>query len=168
MPLILYLFVLVELLAVTFMDVKYKIISNYWLLLNMIFLFVLSNLFPQSYTLVWNHFLFSAAILCIGFFLFSIDIIGAGDIKYLTTLFLIIPSKDQKEIFLILNFTTIVVGFCLLIYKTATNFSQLQYAYYIKDRRLIQSIFHEKFSYSSVILLTWIIFGIKNWKIIFR
>lgn len=168
MPLILYLFVLVELLAVTFMDVKYKIISNYWLLLNMIFLFVLSNLFPQSYTLVWNHFLFSGAILCIGFFLFSIDIIGAGDIKYLTTLFLIIPSKDQKEIFLILNFTTIVVGFCLLIYKTATNFSQLQYAYYIKDRRLIQSIFHEKFSYSSVILLTWIIFGIKNWKIIFR
>lgn len=156
--------VLLQLMAVAWIDLKTQKISNLWAILN-ILVSVLLHIFASSYyPLDWEVLLFPAGFIIIGFVLFLLNIMGAGDSKYLASLFLIIPVELHLGFFERLLLSTILVGTFLLGTKIVKHFVQLR-AYFINRYWSgIKGIIKSRFSYAPVILVAWIILGVNLWR----
>lgn len=94
------------LLFICWTDLRYRLISN------RIIIALLLVIIPFSY-LMYGTLFWLPAILClaIGFVLFLLNIIGAGDVKLLSVLMLAVPS--QFAVFFL--FLTACVGLLLII-----------------------------------------------------
>lgn len=159
-PLPIYLFVLIQISMVTYFDVKFRKISNKWSILNIATSFFLYLLFPKVYLFEFGSFQYTIVFLIVGFALFLLNIMGGGDSKYLASLYLIIPSNIQDQVFYLLLIATIFVGIIFFIKNVYQNRAMLIISLRLKDKEGVKSCFGTKFAYAPVILVTWILLGI--------
>ena len=159
MPLTLYIFILIELVIVGYLDFKYKKIKNFWSLIN-IGIYLASLLaFGDYYFFNFKTFIWPFGFLFVGFLLFVLKIMGGGDSKFLFSFFLIIPEKFHEVFFMNLIYATIVVGLLMLIFNTVKNFDKLKLAYIYRSLQYVKDVYGSKFAYAPIIALSWILFG---------
>jgi prepilin peptidase CpaA len=163
MKLVVFLLILLQLIVVSWLDLKHGKIRNYWLLLNLILVPVFYLLMPQLYNLNWSALIFPGLMLMAGFLLYTLNIMGAGDSKYLAALFLLIPVELHWAFMEKLIVSTLAVALLLLSFKLFSRFSEIK-AYLVSHHwEGIVRIVRSRFSFAPVILLAWIIFGIEKW-----
>lgn len=160
-PLPIYLFILIEVIFVTYLDIKYRKIKNIWSLLNMIVALSLFSLFPEMYLLTVASFQYSLVFIIVGFLLFQLKIMGGGDSKYLASFFLIIPSAIQDQVFFYLLISTIIIGALFFIKNIVTHWSTIVDSFRTHNLAGVKSCFGTKFAYAPVILIAWLFTGIK-------
>ena len=165
-PVIVFIFIAIQLLVVAYVDFKTRKISNMWILINFIFFCVLTFLFPKLY--MWNlsTLLFPLAFLMVGFLLFFLNIMGGGDSKYLASFYLLIPFKFQDVVFLYLLYTTVIVGSSLLLFNALQEFDKIIIMVRVGDIAGIKKVFGKKFTYAPVIFIAWMWFGWQNRSIL--
>ena len=154
-----YFFILLELAVVSYADLLYKKIKNHWSVLNIVIFLVFLVILPNGYRFEYDHFVLPLIFLGVGFFLFVVKIMGAGDSKFLSTLFLLVPPFLQYEFLLLLLYVTIFVGVLMLGLNGYNGRKILYEAFIYKDISRIRSVFGTKFTYAPVILLAWIWLG---------
>ena len=165
-PMVVFIFLSVQLLVVAYTDFKTKIISNIWLLVNFIFFCLLSYIFPQQYNWHLNTFIFSIVFLIVGILLFWMNIMGGGDSKYLSSFYLLVPVAYQDTVFLYLLYTTILVGSSLFLLNALQNLDKIILLFKLQDLAGIKKIFGSRFTYAPVIFIAWMWFGWVNFSII--
>jgi prepilin peptidase CpaA len=160
---ILIAIVLVELLIVSVVDLKKKKISNIWFLVNIILAVIFHLTMKETFPFSAEMFIFPVGWILGGFVLFLLNIMGAGDSKYLASLFLMVPVEYHMVLFGKILSSTIIVGIILVTMKLIKDFKKLKaYSlanYWVGVRETIKS----RFSYAPVILLAWILFGANIW-----
>ena len=158
---ILFYVITLELFVVSIIDFKTKKISNYWTLVNFILsiIFYVMGTFPFEFQAL----IIPVATIIVGFFLFLAHIMGAGDSKYLASLFLLLPWALQLKFFENVLLSTILVGGILLITKVIMSFNKLKgYALSLYFKGILQEI-RSRFSYAPVLLLAWLLLGKELW-----
>jgi prepilin peptidase CpaA len=165
-PAIVFFFLSIQLLVVAYTDLKTKKISNLWFLINFMFFFVLSFLFPHIYVWHLNTFIFSFVFLIVGIVLFWMNIMGGGDSKYLSSFYLLVPAAYQDSVFIYLLYTTIIVGSSLFLFNALQNFDNLVVLVRTYDLSGIKKIFGTRFTYAPVIFIAWMWFGWVNFSFI--
>jgi prepilin peptidase CpaA len=158
-PIAIYLFILFELLIVSYGDVKTQKIPNLWAIINICAYLILVFILPTHYSFNFSTFIYSIAFLFVGFFLFLIKIMGAGDSKYLFSFFLLIPASLHEVTLQYLLLSTVLIGVFMLINNIFKNFDKIILSLKNKDRAGLRGCFGTKFSYAPVILVTWIMMG---------
>ena len=166
LPIMVFIFLAIQLLVVAYVDFKTRKISNMWLLINGIFFLVLTFVYPQNYAWSFNVLLFPASFLIVGFGLFALNIMGGGDSKYLSSLYLLIPLKFQEIVLLYLLYTTVIIGSSLLLFNALKNLDRIVLLMKIGDARGIRKIFGKKFTYAPVIFIAWMWFGWQNHSVL--
>lgn len=161
-----FIFLSIQLLFVAYIDFKTRKISNIWFLINFIFFCVLTFVYPQIYVWSFNLLLFPVAFLIVGFALFAANIMGGGDSKYLSSLYLLIPLGFQEIVFLYLLYTTVIVGSSLLLFNTLKNLDHILVLLRIGDVKGVKKIFGKKFTYAPVIFIAWMWFGWQNHSVL--
>lgn len=164
MPISVFLFLFAELMAVSYIDWKYKKISNFWSILNILLFIVVLQVFPNVYILSWQSLMVSFSFLLVGFVLFKLHIMGAGDSKFLFSLYLLIPESLQEQCFLYLAYSTTLIGVSLLLYNTYKNIDILDRAVKTRNVNAIKQVYGSRFSYAPVVLLSWIILAGFQWE----
>lgn len=155
-------FLLLELLIVSFVDLRIKKISNLWSIGNVLLFLILclaGGRWPDL-----SHFLFPLGMIAAGFVLFLLHIMGAGDSKYLASLFLLIPTENQLLFFERLLLVTIFVGTILVLLKFTKKAAKIRAYLLTFYFRGLQQEIHSRFSYAPVILVSWILLGASLWK----
>jgi prepilin peptidase CpaA len=158
-----YSLILFQLSMVSWMDIKHAKIKNHWPLLNLLFAASLFWLVPELYQWTWKVLLFPVSMLVAGFFLYLLNIMGAGDSKYISSLFLLIPVTMHWAFLENLIWSTACFASVLLIVKGYRNFSNLKTYVMAQYWDGILKIIRSRFSYAPVILVAWIFFGIFIW-----
>jgi prepilin peptidase CpaA len=153
-----------QLMLVAWFDLKKKTISNYWPLFNTLVAIIAYLAFPQTYEFNWEILFFPLGFIVIGFLLFLMGIMGAGDSKYLASLFLVIPVQYHLPFFEKLLIATILIGGFLLSFKVVMNFSKLKAYMWAQYWNGLKETIRSKFSYAPVILLAWILLGVQEWR----
>ncbi|MBC7539584.1 MAG: prepilin peptidase [Bacteriovorax sp.] len=166
MPMMVFIFLSIQLLVVAYVDFKTRKISNVWLLINFAFFSLLTIVYPKLYVWSFSVMLFPVAFLLVGFALFALNIMGGGDSKYLSSLYLLIPFEFQDMVFLYLLYTTVIVGSSLLLFNALKNFDKIVLLVRIGDVKGIRKIFGKKFTYAPVIFIAWMWFGWQNHSIL--
>lgn len=159
MPPSTYFFILVQLIPVSYIDIKTKKISNFWPILNILTYLLNLYFFQLDYPLMVEHFIFPVGCIVLGFLFYLLKIMGPGDSKYLFSLFLLIPYKSQMTFFLMLLYATILVGSILLILHAARNFDKVKKAIFLGEFGQLAGVFGNRFTYAPLILLSWVGFG---------
>ncbi|MEI8346207.1 MAG: prepilin peptidase [Pseudomonadota bacterium] len=168
MPLALYLFFLGQLLVVSYLDFRYRKISNWWLLVNLIFFIVLVIFLPQYYPLHWAMVVHAMGILAAGFGLYVLKIMGAGDVKYLFGLFLVIPQNFQQEALIKLLGATVLIAVPLILIKVGPKYKKLYWSLISKNWRQVHLLLKGKNSFAPVILFSWIWLGWEKWELLYK
>ncbi len=163
-PLPIYLFLLVELLFVGWIDYKTEKISNFWPIINIAFYSLFLLFIPQFYLFNLDTFLYPIVFLVVGFGLYAVRIVGAGDIKYLFSFFLLVPLKYQDTFFSFLLISTLAIGIFLFLYNTFRGFAKIKEALRFKNVAYIHKVYGKKFAYSPIIGFAWVWFG---WSFVF-
>ena len=155
----LYLFILIQLIVVSYLDIKYKKIRNIWVMFNITLSIIAYSFWRDLYVLSIDSFQISIAFIFVGFLLYMMKIMGGGDSKYLASLFLLIPLNFQEKVFLALLITTVVVGLIIFLKNIMVNMKGIINA--IKESNIteLKSYFGKKFAFAPVILLAWIWLG---------
>ena len=157
-PLGYFIFLSIELLIISYLDIKYKKISNSE--------FFSSTLTPVVYPTIYKFsletFFYPFAWLFVGFFLFALKIMGGGDSKFLFSFFLLVPESYHEPFLMKLIYATVIVGLSLLIFNTFRKFDTLKLAFMTRDISQIKRVYGTKFTFAPVIALSWMIFG---WEI---
>jgi prepilin peptidase CpaA len=161
-PLSLYIFLLIELVVLTQIDFKVRKILNPYILLNiLLFFFFIFSLKP-FYSLKLDHFGYPLLFIVIGWPLFKLKIMGGGDSKLLSSLFLMIPTSFQDYFLLNLLWVTILVtGFRFLI-NILGSFDKLKEGIKKKDFSEFQKNFGKKIPFTPIILIAWIWIGVEK------
>ena len=158
-----YFLILVELIIVSWIDIKIKKISNHWFLFNLLLSLCLHFFYPINYPWQWATLIYPVGWILVGFVLFVLGIMGAGDSKYLASLFLVIPLVHQYQMLEKILYSTLVVGLVFLAIKITKDFNRIKaYALSSYWQGLKESI-RSRFSFAPVILLAWILFGVEKW-----
>ncbi len=156
--------VLIQLIVVATIDLKKKIISNYWPIANGIAAILLYLFLRDVYVFSWEVLLFPLGFLVVGFILFIFHIMGAGDSKYLSSVFLLLPLEYHALFFEKLLYSTMMVGGILFLVKVVKNFPQLKSFFLSGYWQGIRNVIKSRFSYAPVMLLAWILLGAHFWK----
>ena len=161
-PLSVYLFLLIELVAVSYVDVISKKIANVWSILNLTFFIIFLFLMPEIYQLRLATFFYSLSFIFVGFILYLLKIMGPGDSKFLFSFYLLVPVNIHEKVFLCLIYSTIVIGSFFFSRSIVRNLDKMKQALILKNVTLLRKAFGKKFAYAPVILVSWIWFGIQN------
>lgn len=145
-------------------DLKTEKISNKWVMLNIVLSVVLHLAFMEYYPFSLELFLFPSGFIGIGFILYLMNVMGAGDSKFLASLFLIIPLEFHLMFFEKLVFSTVATGAILLTFRIIKNSSTLKTYYISRYWPGIKETLKSRFSYAPVICVAWILLGINIWK----
>lgn len=166
LPIVVYIFISIQLLFVAYIDFKTQKIANMWMLINFLFFCLLSAIFPTIYVWSLQAFFFPLAFLFVGFALYIMNIMGGGDSKYLSSLYLLVPLNMQETVFTYLLYATILVGSTLLLFNILKHLDIIIIHFKMKDIAGIKKIFGKKFTYAPVIFIAWMWFGWQNYKIL--
>ena len=161
---LIFALVLAELLFVGWTDFKTQKISNNWIAINFVVSIILHFTFQTLYPLSWEVLIFPLGFILMGFFLYLFHVMGAGDSKFLASLFLIIPLEYHLVVFEKLVLSTVVTGSCLLTYRVIKNHHTLRVYLLSRYWDGIKQTIKSRFSYAPVILVAWILFGFNLWK----
>ena len=154
--------VTLELVFFAWIDIKTSRISNLWSLLNLIIYFVLLIGRPEIYPIHLSHFLFPVGFLIVGFVLFNMKIMGAGDSKLLSSLFLLTPDRLHLNLFENILYATLITGTIFLVIAITKNWKNLRaFAVNAYWKGLFEMI-KSKFSYAPVIAIAWLLLGVKK------
>lgn len=162
MSLALFWAILAQLLIVSYVDVKTSKIRNYWPLLNLL-IFIGILIFTRSLPEL-THFIFPVGMIVAGFVLFVFHIMGAGDSKYIASLFLLVPTPYHLLFMEKLLTVTIFVGSILLFMKFVKSAAKIKVYLVTFYFKALRAEVHSHFSYAPVILVAWILFGIDLWQ----
>jgi prepilin peptidase CpaA len=162
-----YIFLIIELLAVSYLDLKYQKISNVWPVINVILFILFCFIFPASYQFSIKTFAYTVTFFAVGFIFFLMKIMGGGDSKYLATFYLLVPIELQDEAFLSLLNATIIIASTMFIVNIIVGREYLFEAWREKKLDKIKMVFGKKFAYAPLILVSWIWFGVKNYQRIY-
>ena len=156
------LFLLTQLLVISWLDLKTRKISNLWPLANILIFCMFVALYPQTYPLGWGLFGIPLLFFAAGYGLYLLKIMGAGDVKYLTSYFLLIPPAFHREAFFCLLYTTMLVGFVLILLRGVKNFDRIVLSSLFREGSWLKGIWGKKVAYSPIILVSYLWFGIKS------
>lgn len=159
MPITIFLYLIIELIFVSWEDVKTEKISNLWSILNIISFVILLWVIPELYTVSLSLLFYPLIFLIIGFILFLLNIMGGGDSKFLSTFFLVVPHVLHDLMFESLLLSTIVIAGFLFITNMIKNYKKIFHNLRMKNLKEVKSFFGTKFSYAPVILLAWLWLG---------
>lgn len=165
MPISVYTFLLLQLFIVSWLDLKYKKIANYWSLINLAVFLVVLFVFPEAYHFSLGTFALPFGWIAVGIILFALKIMGAGDSKYLFSMFLLIPEDYHLIELICLLYVTCFVGGGLLLYNSLRNFDKLLMGWRLRDVKMIKSVYGHRFSFAPVIAVSWIWFGLVLLKV---
>jgi prepilin peptidase CpaA len=160
---IVYLLIALELFIVSWWDLKHKRISNLWSIANITIAVGCYLFWPGQYSWAWEVLIFPFGFIVGGFALFLLHIMGAGDSKFLASLFLILPLEFHLTFFEKLLLTTIVVGGILLIVKMLKNPAKIRAYFMTAYWQGVRDLIKSHFSYAPVIGLAWILLGASLW-----
>ncbi len=165
-PLTVCCFLFIELIVVAYYDFKNKQVLNIWSLLNILLYIVFLIIFSDIYTLTIKALIIPVTWIILGFILYKWNIMGAGDSKYLCTFFLLIPQTIQMEMLTSLAYGTLLIGLPLLTFNFCKNAKVIIILLRTKNYLSLKEYFGEKITYVPVVLLSYILFIIKIYKII--
>jgi prepilin peptidase CpaA len=162
---VVYLFILIELLVVSYGDFKTRKIPNTWPILNLLIFIFFLFWSPENYPFVFNMFLYSLVFLFVGFVFFLVRIMGAGDSKFLFSFFLLVPLKVHPLVLNNLLLCTVYIGLSFFFYNTFKNFRGIYNSIIIGHFSGLKRYFGTKFPFAPVILVSWIFTGydLKIW-----
>ena len=166
LPIVIFIFIAIQLLFVAYIDFKTKKISNLWVVINAITFVILTLIFPTIYLWSFKAFIFPAVFFIVGFGLFLLNIMGGGDSKYLASLYLLIPINFQDETFIYLLYATILVGGSLFLYNLLKNIDKIINDFKIGNIHGVKKVFGKKFTFAPVIFIAWMWFGWQNYKLL--
>lgn len=155
----LFLFMMVELAIVSFVDLKTRKVSNLWSLfhLGVFSLLTIFNIINSSFD--WNDLLIPLAFLLGGYLLFYFNIMGAGDVKFISTLLLLLKESQQLDFLFYLATITAFIGGTLFLLNLFKNREKVFVFLGIKDKKIIENVFGKKFPYIPLVLIAWIGLG---------
>lgn len=163
MNLWIFSFILLELIVISVVDLRTAKISNLWPLLNFGLVPLVYLLLPSTYQWDWSVLFFPVGFIVFGFILFLMGIMGAGDSKFLASLFLLIPAEEQWNFAEMLLYATMLVGSLLLLRTLLTKRSEVK-AYIISHHwKGLFTLIKSRFSYAPVILLAFALTGGLRW-----
>ena len=154
-----FLYILIVLGFVSYLDLKYRKISNLWPVLNIVSFILMIIFFPELGFLKLKSFSIPCIIILIGIFLFRYNIMGGGDSKFLATMILLIHHESQLSFLYILSWVTAIFAVIRIIYLLLKNKKINRDNFLVLVPRTLSG---KKFPYAPIILLSWIIFG---WEI---
>jgi prepilin peptidase CpaA len=154
-----YIFLFCQIVLVAINDIKYRKISNQWFFLNVsLFIFGVVCL-PGLYQFNSQTFLYSLVFLGVGLLGFALKIMGAGDSKYLFSLFLLTPQVWHDKSFNLLLISTMIIGGFSFITQFTQNYEKIisfsKSGYFLGVKECLGN----KFPYAPVILMSWIWLG---------
>lgn len=158
-PLSVYIYIFINLLFVSYGDIKTQKIPNLWSILNIIVFIALLFVFPQQYSFTFETFFFSIVFLIVGFILFLLKIMGGGDSKFLFTFFLVVPLSAHFVTLYSLIIATVMIGSFFFITNLVKNFDKIVEYAKVGNKKGIKDCFGTKFSFAPVILISWIFVG---------
>ncbi|OIQ18545.1 MAG: hypothetical protein BM556_09835 [Bacteriovorax sp. MedPE-SWde] len=159
MPLLVYIYIAIQLLTVAYIDVQSKKISNKWPIANIFLYGLLVLLLPQYYNFNFETFVWPIGFFVAGFLLFLTKVMGGGDSKYLASFYLLVPVKFHEEAFMSLAVATLFVGGSVFLRNILKNADLIIQAYRDRNIAAIRSVFGKKFSFAPVIFISWMWFG---------
>ena len=151
-----YILGLIQLLIISWIDLKTLKISNWWIAVNFILFISLLFIFPQIYSLGAMTWLYPVSFIVIGFPLFLLGIMGAGDSKFLAGFFLIIPVGLQFTFLMKLIGSTVSCALILLLIRVVRNYSLIGSVLKTGQWSELKQLKGSRFSYAPVILLAWL------------
>lgn len=161
---LIFAFVTLNLAIVAFYDLKTRKIKNIWSVINLIFGITFLLIDKESYAFKLSHFVYPFAFLAITFLLFWMKIMGAGDSKYLTTFFFLIPTK-MHEIFLHhLILVTAAIGLLFLVFNIIKRRHDVVNELFLGKIKSIYFKLGTKIPYAPVALAAWIWLGVEQLK----
>ena len=163
MKIFIFVLILIQLIFVASIDIKTHKISNYWSLVNVVLAVIFYLILKDIYVWSWEVLLFPVGFIVFGFIFFLMGIMGAGDSKYISSLFLTLPLEMHLEFFEKLLLSTVLVGAITLLVKVIPNFSKLKTYLLTRYWKGIKEIIRSRISYAPVILLAWIVLGVGQW-----
>lgn len=158
MSLIFYI-ILLQLIIVSWVDIKTTKIKNYWFLGNSLLGIVLQL---TLYHFDWQFIIYPLATILIGLILFEFKIMGAGDSKYMASLFLLAPASSHHLLLISFIESTIVVGIMMLLMGIMRKHQEFWTCLRLRDIKGIISLVRSRFSYAPVMLIGWLLWGVKN------
>ncbi len=151
---------LIILLVVSFLDLKYRKISNYWSLLNILLFVIFVGLSFTDYQETWTGALYyPAMILAGGYLLFLLSIAGGGDVKFSSSFFLIVPSIFHANFFLLVLYMTILISLSNLTINFFSNFFEIIVLLKLKTFGKLSKYWQNKFPFAPVLLFAWMLWG---------
>lgn len=156
---LIYLYLLCQLVSVSIIDIKINKIPNYFPLANVITYVAFLLLLPSKYYVDFNSLFASVAFIVVGFVLFLLKIMGAGDSKYLFSLFLLIPNYWHDHAVNNLLVSTMLIGSFSLATTVIKNAQTIRNYAMSGHFKGIKELIGSKFPFSPVILLSWLWFG---------
>jgi len=148
-----------ELLIVAYLDIKTKKIKNYWSVVNTLLAAILITV---NSTFSLEIFKLPLIILVVGFMLFAIKLMGAGDVKFLTTMSLFIPIMHQN--IFVQSFLVSLILYSIILFFIKLFIYQKDFKLYWKNHQLLMGVLFlikKKEAFAPCIFLAWIIFLIQ-------
>lgn len=150
-------YISIQVAVVAWFDFKTKKISNIWPIANLALFSALPFLWPSVYRHHLDVWFVPLAFLAVGFVLFKLDIMGAGDSKYLFSLFLLVPQSLHEELLMRLLEITVIVGSVLLSWRLFTRWDELKLLIMTRVGSF-KELLGGKFTYAPVIFIAWLWF----------
>lgn len=160
-PTSIYFLIIAQLFIISWFDMKEKKILNIWPLVNILIYVVSLFVFPKYYFFSLDVFYLPITFLVVGILLFALKLMGAGDSKYLFSLFLVTPYTQQGQLLMVLLYVTVIVGSSLLLLTILRNIKGIQLSLILKDFSRIKKIFGKKMPFAPLILVSWVWLGIE-------
>ena len=152
---ILFIYIFVELLFVSIIDYRSRKVSNWWSVVHLA-IFSVITLFLSINPWSWEGPVYASVFLAIGFALFSLNIMGAGDVKFISTLFLLIPAQFLFPFFINMLYATILVGSTLLTFSLVKHYNGIISAIAHRDVKTAWAFFGSKFAFIPIVFMAWI------------
>ncbi len=161
-PLWIFYTLLIELFVVSYLDMTTKRIKNIWAIVNLCFFLLFLFIYQDFYPLELKTFSYSLSFLFVGFVLFLMRIMGAGDTKFLFSFFLVTPENMHFDIYVKLLIFTGICACIFLIFNILKNMKKIYLSLLTRDLVGLKNCFGTKFAFAPVILITWIWIGIEG------
>lgn len=161
----LFIFILIELMIVSFVDFKTRKVSNLWSYFHLI-AFILLTLFNiQNDLFSWNDLSIPFVFFIAGYILFYFNIMGAGDVKFISTLLLVLNRREQLDFIYYLALATVLVGGILFLKNILKNREKIFIFIGIRDKKILENVFGKKFPFIPLVLMAWIGLGCLRLKL---
>ena len=157
-----YIYLVIATLIISIIDLKTRKISNYWSILHLFLFFVFTAVFSEYDAFALKTYLFPITLLICGFVLFALGVMGGGDAKFLTTMFLLIPATFHQQFLYYLLEGTMIIALFPLSYSMIKHRQKIINGILMKDFRMVFEQFKSKFPYAPVFLLASLRFGWEN------